>query len=1003
MSITAHQGTFSSQSNVKPRTGRRRPGRRVKAGIAALLASGLALSMTSPAAASDVVPLGAGGYTTAAVGPLPQGCGDLATNPRQFLTEDAPQGPIPTNDWWSSLVFKKFNCQYSEPLHAHPASYLPGADGLGISYTTTPTISGAAGGVGEYHYMYAEDLVAGVVGLDAGVVKVADWSDWTVTPSWSDGTRTLTATIGHGLPITSFRTTGGDALLTTTGAPDVWLDDGAQVGFTVNGHDYVAYAPPSADWSVSGGAIRSDLAGDDFFAVAVLPTSPDDTDATRLALAGSYGEHAYAEVVGTTVGYDYDEAASDVTVTYAYETAAVYEAQEGTVVALYPHQAQNLTGATVGAERYVSPRGPMPVLVGAESFTTTTTYTGVLPEVPAVATGSGAGLDQLDGYLDEVASNPVLVLNNDTYWTGKGLGRAARIAEIADQVGRTDVRDTALDQMRGVLTDWLSVEEGESEQVFAYNETWGTLVGSPGSYGSDTELNDHHFHYGYFIAAAATLAKFDPEWASDGQYGAMVDLLIRDANGYDRSDTMFPYLRDFDIYAGHDWASGHGAFWAGNNQESSSEGQNFAGALIQWGDATGNDAVRDAGVYLWTTQASAIQNYWFDESGEAFPEDFPHTTVGMVWGDGGSYSTWFSADPEKIQGINMLPLTGNHLYLGTRPEYVLENYGEVVANGGEPDVWQDILWGFLALGDGEAALAKLQAGAGYVVEEGESRAHTYHWIANLAALGNVDPTVTGNHVLSSVFVKDGERTYVAANTSKAPLTVTFSDGTDLTVGPGKTATSGAHTWSGGSAVGTDPTDPPTEEPTDPPTEEPTDPPTEEPTDPPTEEPTEEPTDPPTDGFDGTLYLGAQGALSPVAGPGGAVEVTAANGNFNQVPHAALTFEATGLDATYEPGATAFDLAVDSGPRVANAVQLRVSVDLTGDGTWDRVETYRYAATDPIVGYERYTQAHGLASSSGSFGDLDGGTVRVEVWSAIGSSPSTIGLGAESVVMLPFGG
>ena len=92
----------------------------------------------------------------------------------------------------------------------------------------------------------------------------------------------------------------------------------------------------------------------------------------------------------------------------------------------------------------------------------------------------------------------------------------------------------------------------------------------------------------------------------------MVDLLIRDANNYDRADTRFPYLRDFDIYAGHDWASGHGAFGAGNNQESSSEGMNFANALIQWGQATGNTAVRDAGIYIYTTQAAAIHEYWFD-------------------------------------------------------------------------------------------------------------------------------------------------------------------------------------------------------------------------------------------------------------------------------------------------------------------------------------------------------------------------------------------------------
>jgi endoglucanase Acf2 len=35
--------------------------------------------------------------------------------------------------------------------------------------------------------------------------------------------------------------------------------------------------------------------------------------------------------------------------------------------------------------------------------------------------------------------------------------------------------------------------------VFAYDRTWGTLIGYPPSYGSDTELNDHHFHYGYFV------------------------------------------------------------------------------------------------------------------------------------------------------------------------------------------------------------------------------------------------------------------------------------------------------------------------------------------------------------------------------------------------------------------------------------------------------------------------------------------------------------------------
>ena len=52
---------------------------------------------------------------------------------------------------------------------------------------------------------------------------------------------------------------------------------------------------------------------------------------------------------------------------------------------------------------------------------------------------------------------------------------------------------------------------------------------------------------------------------------------------------------------------------------------NFANALIQWGQATGNTAVRDAGLYIYTTQASAIQKYWFDAGRQELPGDFGHS------------------------------------------------------------------------------------------------------------------------------------------------------------------------------------------------------------------------------------------------------------------------------------------------------------------------------------------------------------------------------------------
>ena len=290
----------------------------------------------------------------------------------------------------------------------------------------------------------------------------------------------------------------------------------------------------------------------------MLPTKAADTDSTRTTLATSYGRYAHAHVTGTKISYSYSAGTGKVNSTYAFTTEAKEGTETKTVVSLYPHQWKDLAGGSPISQTYVSPRGQMKNLVGVSSFATSMTYHGILPELPAVATSAGADRATLINYLNQVADDPAGEQKPDTYWAGKGLGRSARIAEIADLVGETATRDKALTAMKRTLENWLTASSGENDHLFYYDQNWGTLIGYDASYGSDQELNDHHFHYGYFIAAAATVAKFDPNWAKSSQYGGMIDLLIRDANNYDRDDNRFPYLRDFDIYAGHDWASGHG-------------------------------------------------------------------------------------------------------------------------------------------------------------------------------------------------------------------------------------------------------------------------------------------------------------------------------------------------------------------------------------------------------------------------------------------------------------
>lgn len=159
----------------------------------------------------------------------------------------------------------------------------------------------------------------------------------------------------------------------------------------------------------------------------------------------------------------------------------------------------------------------------------------------------------------------------------------------------------------------------------------------------------------------------------------------------------------------------------------------------------------------------------------------------------------------------------------------------------------------------------------------------------------------------------------------------------------------------------------------------------------------------------TLYVIDGGTLSSTAGGGAATDTiaSAGGGNFDGTPHSQLTYTSGAITGTYNSQSTQFSLYLDSLTAVANGVQARVSYDFTGDGTYDRIETYNYFPTDPVNGYELYSQGQGLKSSSGAFANLNNGRVKVEVWNAIGNNTSLIRTsatsanGQQSKVTIPF--
>ncbi|WP_407705894.1 glycosyl hydrolase [Streptomyces yaizuensis] len=904
----------------------------------ALVLAAVALGPSAAPVAAATVPAGSGSYTdTRPPGTLgPTTSTGAPVTPK--LTAAARDKPVPTNDWWSSLAYQRYGDNpYSTPMYGHPLTYQAKASGLEVGYPTVPVIVGEGR---QYEYPHRADLTVGLSGLHSPDTRADAWSDWTVTPYWADGTRTFRATIGHGMPFVYARGSGGDARITTAAAPTVFADDGNVLGITVAGHHYALFAPTGSDWTLSGSTITAGLGSRDYFSLAVLPTTG--------ALA-TYRTYAFSFVTGSRVAWQ--TTGGMVRATYTLTTEAKEGTERGTLQALYRHQWLHTTD-TLTPYTYVSPRGTMKVRESA-SFTTGRRGGGVLPALPA---SGGVDRARLTGYLNEVVNAPDPFSGaTDTYWTGKALGRLAQLVPVADQIGQSAVRDRLIGLLKGRLQEWFTA--GGAGQ-FAYDTGWKTLTGYPASYGSDTELNDHHFHYGYYVYAAAVVAQYDPAWAADGAWGAMVGHLVRDTANPSRTDSAYPFLRGFDVYAGHSWASGHQGFAAGNNQESSSESVNLSAALVLWGSATGDTALRDLGSYLLTTESDAITQYWFDADQQVFPASFGHDTVGMVWGSGGAYATWWTANPEEIHGINVLPVTGGSLHLAREKAAIERNIAEMEReNGGPAQEWRDLLWEFESLADPAAAKSKWDAGhTGYTPEQGESRAHTYHWISTLATLGAPDTTVSGDIPTSAVFSGNGIRTYAAHNHGPAARTVTFSDGRTLSVPARSTAT------------GTGPQEP----------------------------------GPPAGH---TFRLRTGGILTPATtDPAGADTLASADGvNRDGTPYRQTVYEIRNVDGRLTPGAaTAFRLRVDAGEAVGLAPQVRVGYDLTGDGTFDRIETYRYFATDPVPGWEEYTQAVGVKAVTGGMGDLVGGTVRLEIWNALGQATSQVQTGTDGAVLrIPY--
>ncbi|HVH05699.1 MAG TPA: glycosyl hydrolase, partial [Myxococcota bacterium] len=678
----------------------------------------------------------AGGACRAAcaAGPLPLARGSLAkAPPAGEPTPTAPafvlptvRPPIPSNRWWSSLVALPF----SERQYPHPLAVLARAEGLQVRYPGPDIRASDACICGWMDIEPPQDLVLGhseVPHFDAA--RLAGWSDWFVRARFAaDGAPegAMEVSYGHGSPFVFATFRGGDPVVRFPEPPEIFHEGDGTLGVCRERRCYLLVGPPGSRWSGQGSkALRNAIGGEGRFALALLP------DGQRAEAVDRFVRAARTPVEDTSVDWAYDEARARVRVRFRYGGAH-------TLFALYPHQSAALASGGEELGSYTTVRGRMSLREG-DGFDLEHPFPGILPALPVLP---GADVEALRALVRRDAAQDSDA--RDTYWAGKALGRLATLHALAGELGMEEEAKDLASRLRRRLEAWFDADFDPANPAtggtFYYDARWGTLIGYPSSYGSAAALNDHHFHYGYFLRAAAELARSDAAWVGPDAYGPFLELLARDIANPRRDDPAFPFLRHFDPYAGHSWASGDGVAGDGNNQESSSEALAAWAGLVLLGELRGDRTMRDTGAYLYASELAAVEAYWFDVAGENFPPDYPHPVVPMIWGGKGAYGTFFSGEPEHLHGINWLPFHGGSLYLGRHPDFAERSYAALVAarGGAHWKTWADLVVMFRALSDpADAARQWAALEPTTEPEAGNARSNVALWLATLGLAGHV--------------------------------------------------------------------------------------------------------------------------------------------------------------------------------------------------------------------------------------------------------------------------
>ena len=246
----------------------------------------------------------------------------------------------------------------------------------------------------------------------------------------------------------------------------------------------------------------------------------------------------------------------------------------------------------------------------------------------------------------------------NTYYLGKIIDKYSYILLTVSEIIQDEATtNSTLENMKSAFDILL-----QNEQLYplVYDTKFNGIVSS-GDWDStstqydfgNTYYNDHHFHYGYIIHAAAVIGYVDSKlggtWATDNK--DWVNSLVRDVANPSDSDQYFPQSRMFDWFNGHSWAAGLYENGNGKNEESSSEDYNFAYGMKLWGATIGDLSMELRGDLMISIMKDSMNDYfYYQDDNTVEPEEIIGNKVSGILS-----VSYTHLDVYKRQGQACLP------------------------------------------------------------------------------------------------------------------------------------------------------------------------------------------------------------------------------------------------------------------------------------------------------------------------------------------------------------